>query len=443
MNVPSPTLVPTLCVGTKTGIAMNHDPATRTIPMDFLLDRFCRYARIDTQAVEGAKTYPSSPGQLELGRLLVDELRALGARDAGVDEHGIVLATIPHTLAHAAPAIAWVAHLDTSPETSGRGVNPVVHRDYDGKDIILPGDRTKVLRVSENPELARMKGNTVVTTDGTTLLGADDKAGIAVIMEAAAFLCAHPDVPHGPIRICFTCDEEIGHGVDHIDLAKLGARVAYTLDGGGEGEIDGETFSADLAVVTIGGVNIHPSIAKGKMVNAVRLAAAFLDRLPQATLAPETTADREGFLHPYRIEGGVAETTVRILLRDFETTKLTEKADLLRAVANLLHSEYPEARIEIDVVPQYRNMADGLAKEPRAIALAEEAMRRAGVEPKQTIVRGGTDGSRLTEMGLPTPNLSAGEHNLHSPLEWTCLEEMATAVRVLIELAQVWGAIRE
>jgi tripeptide aminopeptidase len=408
-------------------------------PMETLLDRFCRYVRIDTQADEKATSNPSSPGQLELGRMLVDELRALGLRDAAADEHGIVLATVPPTQDQAAPTIAWVAHLDTSPETSGHGVQPLVHRYYDGGDILLPGDPSKVLCVADNPELARLKGQTIITTDGTTLLGADDKAGVAVIMEAAAYLVAHPEVPHGPVRICLTCDEEVGHGVDYLDLTKLGAHVAYTLDGGGQGEIDGETFSADLAVVTITGVNIHPSIAKGKMLNAVRLAGMFLERLPRQVLTPETTAEREGFLHPYRIEGGVAGVTLRILLRDFDTARLAEKADLLRGIARLLQTEYPAARVDVRVTPQYRNMAEGLAREPRALAFAEEAMRRVGIEPRRTIVRGGTDGSRLTELGLPTPNLSTGEHNLHSPLEWTCLEEMATAVRVLVELARVWG----
>ncbi len=407
--------------------------------MESLLDRFCRYARIDTQADEKATTYPSSPGQLELGRLLARELRELGLGDAEMDGHGIVLATIPATQARPAPTLAWIAHVDTSPETSGHGVKPIVHRNYDGGDIVLPGDPTKVLRPADDPDLARMRGKTLVTTDGTTLLGSDDKSGVAVIMETAAYLLAHPEIPHSPIRVCFTCDEEIGKGVDHLDLTKLGAHVGYTLDGGGAGEIDGETFSADLAVVTITGVNIHPSIGKGKMVNAVRLAGAFLERVPWQALSPETTADREGFLHPYRVEGGVAETTLRILLRDFDTPRLQDKADLLRNVASLLQAEHPRARIAVKVTPQYRNMADGLGKEPRALAFAEEAMRRAGIEPRRTIVRGGTDGSRLTELGLPTPNLSTGEHNLHSPLEWTCLEEMVAALRVLVELAQVWG----
>jgi tripeptide aminopeptidase len=411
--------------------------------MNTLLDRFCRYARVSTQADESSSNYPSSPGQLELGRILTAELRALGLRDAHQDEHGIVLATIPATVSHHAPTVAWIAHVDTSPETSGHNVRPIVHANYDGRDIVLPGDPTKVLRTADSPELLALKGKTIITTDGTTLLGGDDKAGVAVIMEAAATLLARPEVPHGPIRVCFTCDEEIGRGVDHLDLKKLGATVAYTLDGGGVGEIDGETFSADLAVVTITGINIHPSIAKGRMVNAIRLAGMILDRLPRLRLSPETTADREGFLHPYRIEGGVAAVTLRILLRDFDTARLADRAELLRTVARTVATEYPTAKIDVTITPQYRNMADGLKKEPRALAFAQEAMRRAGVEPKLTIVRGGTDGSRLTELGLPTPNLSTGEHNIHSPLEWTCLEEMATAVRVLVELARVWGEVKE
>jgi tripeptide aminopeptidase len=397
--------------------------------MNTLLDRFCRYVRVDTQADEAATTYPSSPGQLVLGKTLADELRTLGLRDAEQDDHGIVMATLPSTVGYAAPTIAWIAHVDTSPETSGKNVRPQVHEKFGGGDIVLPGDPSKVIRVADNPELARLTGKTIITTDGTTLLGADDKAGVTVIMEAAAQLLARPEIPHGPIRICFTCDEEIGHGVDHLDLKKLGARVAYTLDGGGTGEIDGETFSADLAVVTFRGVNIHPSVGKGRMVNAVRL----------AVLSPETTADREGFLHPYRIEGGVAEVTIRILLRDFDTARLADRAAVLHAAAATVSAEYARASIDVKVTPQYRNLADGLAKEPLALALAQEAMRRAGLEPKLTIVRGGTDGSRLTEIGLPTPNLSTGEHNPHSPLEWTCLEEMESAVAVLIQLAKVWG----
>jgi tripeptide aminopeptidase len=411
--------------------------------MNTLLERFLRYVRVGTTADEKSTTYPSTPGQLELGRMLVRELREMGLADAEQDEHGIVMATVPGTVSHAAPAIAWIAHVDTSPETTGENVQPVVHADYDGKDVVLPGDRSKVLRAADNPELAKLKGMTIITTDGTTLLGGDDKAGVAVIMEAAARLVAQRrEVKHGPIRLCFTCDEEVGHGVDHVDLKKLGAVVGYTLDGGGVGEIDTETFSADLATVTVTGTNIHPSIAKGRMVNAVRLAGLFLDRLPRLVQAPEVTEGREGFLHPYRIEGGVASVTMRVLLRDFDTAKLAERAEVLRAVARTVEAEYPTAKVEVAVTPQYRNMADGLVKEPRAVALAEEAMRAARVAPRLTIVRGGTDGSRLTELGLPTPNLSTGEHNIHSPLEWVCVEEMQQCVEVLVELAKVWGRER-
>jgi tripeptide aminopeptidase len=408
--------------------------------MKSLLDRFLRYVCVSTQADEKSASYPSTPGQLELGRMLTEELRALGLADANQDEHGIVMATIPSTVKHRPPVIGLIAHVDTSPETSGIGVKPIVHADYNGADIVLPGDPSQVLRVADNPELAALKGQTIITTDGTTLLGCDDKGGVAVIMEAAAQLMARPEIPHGPIRICFTCDEEIGHGVDHLGLKKLGAVVGYTLDGGGTGEVDGETFSADLALVTINGVNIHPAFARGRMINAVRLAGLFLDRLPRQTLAPEATSEREGFLHPYRVDGGVAKVEMRILLRDFVTAKLAEQAELLRAVARTVAAEYPGARIDVAVTPQYRNMAEGLAREPRALKFAVEAMRKAGLEPRLTIVRGGTDGSRLTEIGLPTPNLSTGEHNIHSPLEWTCLEELATAVRVVLELAKIWGA---
>jgi tripeptide aminopeptidase len=409
-----------------------------TIPTPTLLDRFCRYVRIHTEAVEGAPTYPSSPGQLELGKMLLGELREIGLKDARQSEFGIVTATIPATVP-GKPTISWIAHVDTSPETTGKNVKPTVHENYDGKDVVLPGDPSKVIRVGDSPDLLACVGKTLITTDGTTLLGADNKAGVAVIMETAAYLAKHSEVPHGPIRIVFTCDEEIGHGVDHVDPKEIGAVVGYTLDGMAQGEIEAETFSADKAHVIVRGVNIHPSIGKGRMVNSIRLAGLFLDRLPRTTLTPETTEGRQGFVHPYRIDGGVAETRIHCLLRDFVTAKLGEQADLLRTVARTIEAEYPGARIEIKVEKQYRNMADGMQAEPRAVAYALEAIRRAGLEPKQGIIRGGTDGSQLTAKGLPTPNLSTGEHNPHSPLEWTCLEEMQSAVRVLVELAQVWA----
>lgn len=404
-----------------------------------LLDRFCRYVRIHTEAAEGSTTYPSSAGQWDLAKLLHEELLALGLKDATLDQYGIVTATIPATVKHTAPLIAWFAHMDTSPETTGKNVKPQVIRNYDGKDIVLPADQKRVIRVADSPELAWCVGKTVITTDGTTLLGADNKAGVAVIMETAQYLLAHPEIPHGPIVVCFTCDEEIGHGTDHIDVKKLGAIVGYTLDGAAHGEIEGETFSADKATVVITGKNIHPSIAKGRMTNAIRLAGQFLDRLPRLTLTPETSDKRQGFLHPYRIDGGVAEATITYLLRDFITAKLTDYAELLRTAAKTVMAEYPDAHIEVKIDQQYRNMADGMQHEPRAMSLAIEATRRAGLTPKVGYIRGGTDGSLLTAKGLPTPNLSTGEHNPHSPLEWTCLEEMEAAVNVLVELATLWG----
>jgi tripeptide aminopeptidase len=408
-----------------------------------LLGRFLRYVRIDTTAGEPGGTYPSSQGQLVLGKLLADELREMGVKDVEHDATGLVWATLPATsgLAGAAdlPVVAFNAHLDTSPETTGKNVKPHVVNHYAGDDIQLTGDPTKVIRVADNPELASLVGKTIVTTDGTTLLGADDKAGLAVIMELVHHLVEHPQIPHGPIRILFTCDEEIGHGVDHVDLARLGATVCYTLDGFGAGEIDTETFSADMAVLTIRGINIHPSIGKGRMVNAVRVAAALVDKLPKAKLSPETTDGREGFLHPYTIEGGVAEVKVKVLLRDFGTAGLAAHAKLLEGAAREVEAEFPRATVEVAIIKQYRNLAEGLVREPRAVAYAQEAHRRLGREAKLTIIRGGTDGSQLTERGLPTPNLSTGEHNPHSPLEWTCLEEMVAAVEVCVELVQVWA----
>jgi tripeptide aminopeptidase len=404
-----------------------------------LLERFLRYVQVNTMAKEETPEYPSSQGQLELGRILVEELRQAGVAEARQDRHGIVAATLPATTDRPVPTIAFCAHLDTSPETSGVDVKPQVVENYPGGDLILPGDPNRVIRVSDNPELDQLVGRTIITSDGTTLLGADDKAGVAAIMEAAVWLTEHPKIPHGPIRICFTCDEEVGRGVDHIDLAELGATVCYTLDGQGADTIDVETFSADLAIVTIRGVNIHPSIAKGRMTNAVRVAADFLSRLPNDAISPETTEAREGFLHPYEINGGVAEVTLRILLRDFETENLGQLAQRLRNAAAGSMAAFPRAQIDVAIRHQYRNMGEGLAREPRAVAYAQRALKRLGGEAELTIVRGGTDGSRLTEMGLPTPNLATGQHAPHAPLEWACLEEITRASEWIVEIAQVWA----
>lgn len=409
--------------------------------MKDLLERFLRYVSIDTTAREDAADYPSSPGQLELGRLLVKELQALGLAPVGQDAHGIVRATLPGN-APEAPAIAWLAHLDTSPETSGAGVRPVVHRNYAGGDLILPGDPGRVLRVAENEDLAGLKGKTLITSDGTTLLGADDKAGVAVAMAAAARMAEDPHIPHGRIEFVFTCDEEVGRGVDFLDVGALDTTVAYTLDGQGAGLIENETFAADLAEVVIRGCNAHPGSAAGKMVNAVRLAGHFLARLPWGRLAPENARAREGFMHPYRVEGGVEATRIQVLLRSFEAGELAAQAELLRRIAANLQAEQPGASFEVNVTAQYRNMRAALEQEPRAVALASGAMRRVGLKPRTGAVRGGTDGARLTAKGLPTPNLSVGMHNVHSHLEYACLEEMHLAVQVLLELAGFWARER-
>lgn len=410
-----------------------------TIDTERLLARFLRYVAVDTTAARQATTYPSSPGQRTLGQILVDELQSCGMLEVEQDAKGLVWGTIPSNQSHEVPVVALNSHLDTSPETTGAGVRPQIIRNYAGGDIALPGDRSKVIRVADNPELANLLGKTLITTDGTTLLGGDDKAGIAVIVELAALLGEHPELPHGPIRILFTCDEEIGHGVDHVDLKKLGADVGYTLDGGGAGEIDVETFSADMATIEFHGVNIHPSIAKGRMVNAVRMAGEFVSRLPRRECSPETTDGRQGFLHPFEIRGGVQHALLDVLLRDFDSPRLQEQADLLRTIAEGVAHDFPGSRVDVNVIAQYRNLGDGLAKEPRAVGLAEQAHVNLGLASKRSIIRGGTDGSLLTARGLPTPNLSTGQHNPHSPLEWVCLEEMAQAATVLIELVQLWS----
>jgi tripeptide aminopeptidase len=376
---------------------------------------------------------------MELGALLVRELLSCGIADAAQDDNGIVTATIPANNGASGPMVAFNAHLDTSPETTGRDVKPQVINAYQGGDILLSGNPASVIRVAENPALESLRGCTLVTSDGSTLLGGDDKAGIAAIMELADTLCEHPDILHGPIRILFTCDEEIGRGVDFVDVAALQATAAYTLDGPGANQIDVETFSADMATITVHGVNIHPSIGKDRMVNAVRAAAEFVARMPQNRLAPETTDGRQGFQHPYRIEGGVADAAIHVLLRDFETEALKDYADDLRQLAKEVEATIAGCSIAVDIRPQYRNMREGLNEEPRAVEYARIAHEQLGRQPQLTIIRGGTDGSQLTAKGLPTPNLSVGQHNPHSPLEWACLDEMVQATSLLVELVQVWA----
>ena len=402
-----------------------------------LLERFLQYVTIDTMARDDTSQYPSSPGQLELGRLVVDQLRQIGVEDAAQDEHGIVMATVPAT-DPSLPVVAFNSHFDTSPETTAENVRPQVIENYQGGEIALPGDATKIITETNNPELQDLIGQTLITTDGTTLLGGDDKAGMAIMMELANQLMENTDGPRGPVRLLFTCDEEIGRGTMHVDVDKVNATVCYTFDGGQHDLIDVETFSADLAVVTIEGINIHPSIAKDKMVNAIRAAGDFVTRLP-SDMSPEHTDERLGFLHPYVIEGGVDRTTLKVLLRDFETKNLQEQAKLLTQIGIDVENDFPGTRVNVDVRKQYRNMADGLAKEPRAVDYAVEAHRRLGREPRKTVIRGGTDGSQLTEKGLPTPNLSSGQHNPHSPLEFASLDEMLAACEVGLEIVKVWA----
>ena len=405
--------------------------------MDTLLDRFCRYVKVETTAIEETKDYPSSPGQLELGKLLMEEMKAVGLEDVQALEGGIVMGTLPGNV-DGAPTIAWLSHQDTSPEAVGKNVKPNIIENYNGDDIVLPGDKSRVIKVSEFSQLKDLKGKTIITSDGTTLLGADDKAGIAVIMTAIDHLKRNPDLKHSPIRVVFTCDEEVGRGCDKVDIKKINAAAAYTLDGEGEGGIENETFSADLATVTVTGFNIHPGFGYGKMVNAIRYAGEFLARMPKE-LSPEMTKERQPFVHPYVLTGGVDKATIKILLRSFETPDLAKQAALLKDIAAAVMKDFPKVKIDIEVKKQYRNMIEHLEKEPRACKLASEAVKKLGRGVKYESIRGGTDGSRLSEMGLPTPNLSCGMHNFHSPLEFACLDQMETGVKVLIELAQLWG----
>jgi len=407
--------------------------------MSDVLDRFLRYVRYDTQSDEKSTAFPSTEKQLILLRALTDELRAIGVADASIDDYGYVMATIPATTKKAGvPTIGFLAHVDTSPEMPGAGVTPIVHRAYDGRDLVLPDDPAAVLRLHDIPALADQMGHDIVTASGTTLLGADNKAGVAEIMTAAAYLVAHPEIAHGTIRLGFTPDEEVGRGTQHFDVARFGAQFAYTLDGGRRGEIEMESFSADALTVTFHGFNTHPGYAKSRMVNAIKAAARFIDRLPHDRMSPETTDGHEGFVHPYVITAGVQTTSVRLLIRDFVTAALREKEAALEALAREVAAGYPGIRVEIAVEESYRNMKEVLDRFPAVVDHAREAIRRAGIEPITHPIRGGTDGSRLSFMGLPTPNLFAGEHNFHSRLEWVSVQDMEKAVEVIVHLCQVW-----
>jgi tripeptide aminopeptidase len=403
------------------------------------VERFLEYVSYDTQSAEGATSYPSTAKQLVLLRRLLEQLQELGVEDATMDEHGYVFGTVPSTSPKTdVPTIGFIAHVDTSPEMSGCDVKPIVHRDYQGQDLILPDDPHVVIRASEHPELARQIGRDVITASGRTLLGADNKVGVAEIMGAVEYLMAHPEIPHGPVRVGFTPDEEVGQGTKFFDVARFGALCAYTMDGEALGQLQIETFSADSMTLTFRGHNTHPGYARGKMVNAIKLVADFLERLPRESLSPETTSGYEGYVHPYVLHGGVDEASIKLLIRDFETRGLSIKENLIRELADQTVAAYPRARVDIEVQESYRNMREVLDRYPQVVSHAEEAMRRAGVEVRSEPIRGGTDGSRLSFMGLPTPNLFAGEHAFHSREEWTSTYEMHKAVEVIVELCRVW-----
>jgi tripeptide aminopeptidase len=407
------------------------------------LARFLRYVTFDTRSDERSATFPSTAGQLVLLRSLVEELRAIGLDDAAMDEHGYVMATIPATAGcENAPVVGFIAHVDTSPEMPGHDVRPIVHHGYDGRDLLLPEDPGAALRAIDDPALAAQIGNDIVTASGLTLLGADDKAGVAEIVAAAEWLVTHPDIAHGSVRLAFTPDEEIGKGADHFDVARFGAVCAYTLDGGGRGELEFESFSADAITITFKGFNTHPGYAKGRMVNAIRVAADFISSLPREEMSPETTGGYEGYLHPYQLHASVDRTTVKVLVRDFVTARLKEKEARVEGIVRQTLERHPGASVEIAIEESYRNMREVLEQHPRVVDHARRAIRLAGLEPIERPIRGGTDGSRLSFMGLPTPNLFAGEHNFHSRLEWVSAQDMDKAVEVIVRLCEIWGQER-
>ena len=402
--------------------------------------RFLRYVTFDTQSDEQSESYPSTAKQLVLLRRLVDELKEMGIADATIDQYGYVMATIPATPGKEhVPVIGFVAHVDTSPEVSGAGVKPIVHTNYDGRDLVLPDDPSMVLREADNPELAEQRGNDIITASGLTLLGSDDKSGVAEIMAAAEHLMFDANVPHGPIRVGFTPDEEVGRGTQFFDVSRFGARFAYTLDGPKCGELEIENFSADAMTITFKGFNAHPGYAKGRMVSAIKLASEFVHRLPRNGLSPETTDGYDGYVHPHAVQGGVERAVVKMLLRDFTSKGLDDKARMLTDLAEEVVRPSPAASVEIERRESYRNMKEVLDRYPEVIAHAKTAMTRAGLTPFFRQIRGGTDGARLSFMGLPTPNLFAGEHNIHSRLEWTSVQDMDKAVEVIVEICRSWA----
>ncbi|WP_116125791.1 peptidase T [Lewinella sp. IMCC34183] len=403
-----------------------------------VLDRFLRYVRVDTQSDPHSPTQPSTSKQLDLGRMLAEELRELGLPDAALDAQGYVYATVPATPGQEdLPVICFCAHMDTSPDASGTGVKPIVHENYQGQDLVLPDDPKVVLRAADLPGLRGNIGHAIVTASGTTLLGADNKCGLAAIVAAVEHLLAHPEIPHGRLRILFTPDEEIGRGVNAVDMKKLAADFGYTIDGEARGSLEDETFSADGATVTIAGVSAHPGFAKGKLENAVKIAAEIVAALPRGGLSPETTEDREGFLHPVEITGKAESARIDFIVRDFDTAQLADHVGILDAILDEVRQRYPNSFIHLETNEQYRNMKEVLDDHPRVTRLAEEAIRSVGLELRRAHIRGGTDGSRLSFMGLPCPNLFAGEHNFHSRYEWASVYEMQKAAEVIVAISRL------
>jgi len=400
-------------------------------------DRFVRYAKIDTQSDPASRSCPSTEKQKNLSRMLVEELKQMGLGDAELDEHGYVYATIPGNTSKKVPVICFCSHVDTSPDCSGTNVNPVIHRGYKGGDIVLPKDELQVIRFAEHPALKEQVGNDIITADGTTLLGADNKAGVAEIMDAAHYLVKHPEVKHGDIRILFTPDEEIGRGADKVDIQKLGAAFGYTIDGETLGHLENETFSADGVSLKIKGFPTHPGFAKGKMQHAIRIASEIIHQLPKDK-SPETTEKKQPFIHPTGISGGLEEVEIKFIIRAFDTATLLALEEELRMIVVSVLSAYDKCSYEFVVTQQYRNMREVLAKHPQVVDHAMEAIRRAGVKPVLSSIRGGTDGSRLSFMGLPCPNIFAGEHAFHSKQEWVSVQDMQKAVQTIVHLASVW-----
>lgn len=407
--------------------------------MEKLLERFIRYVKIDTQSDDMSTTAPSTKKQFDLLRLLEKELKALGLKEISLSKHGVLMASLPATKGYEkAPVIGYIAHVDTAPDASGKNVKPIIHKNYNGKDIKLPGNPKEVLKVKEYPNLKKVKGHTVITTDGTTLLGADDKAGVAIIMSLLDYYKAHPEVAHGKIRIGFTPDEEVGRGTENFDVKKFKANFAYTIDGAELGEIEDSTFCAACATVTVKGVIIHPGYAKNKMINAARILSHLIAKLP-LNEAPETTEKLQGFYHPYDISGDVTESKVKILLRDFDLGGIEKKSRFLKKLCKEIEKKFKGVKIELEIKEQYKNMKYALKKDPRVVNYAIEATKSAGVKPKLTAIRGGTDGSRLSFMGLLTPNIWDGGQNFHSIREWVSLEWMQKAVETLVALSTIWA----